>query len=878
MRKILVLFMLLLLFGCGGQSKEDMLHEGNALRDQGNYRGAIVLYKNALEKDANFLEARTELAAAYQAIGDFDKSENEFKKVMTQNPNASQILLKLAEVYIEEKKPEQALLELEKYHASHPETAESLTLYGRAHESTGDLDSAERLFKKALQLDSNAVQPGFYLAKVYIRRNNFDQARQILSEILKENKKFKPAYYLLAGLETQAGHPNEALKIYQSLIKVEPKELSALQMIGLLQIDLGDFAAAQNTVDNLLSTFNNRPEGSRLKGLLLFRQKKYSEAITSLETSLKLQQHPLTYYFLGLSYYNTGQLELALNQFQKALDLNPGFIRARILVSMTLLKQKRIDDAITEIQKVLRSDKDNAFAHNVLGSAYLAKGQYDEGMTELKKATELDPGLVDAYTKRGLFHLSKGETSQGEADLEKAVEVRPEVLNNRLMLVTLYLRQKNYSAAIETLQAGMDGSPSDALLYNYLAATYISQQKPELALKALLKAKEINPDYFTPYFNIASYYVSKAEYSKAILEYKSVLKRDPKNIKALFGLASIYALQGDNAGQAKIYQQLEATGSENGFAASVIYRIKQNDFSQALLIVNRGLDINKNSAGLLELKGDILINLKRLDEAESTFIRLVGISPERGNQLLVQFYIHNNNNGKAKRLIDELLKTDSDKDYPYLLASGFYMQEKQIQNAIDILKNGMTHVSDKLRIKMQLASIYITTGDKDRAEQILQRIIEETPDFSPAYSSLAGIAEVKGNKEKALELYRSALEYDRNNIAALNNLAYLLTDNFGKEKEALDLAMTAYRKQPNDPRIMDTLGYVLLKNNRSKDALNLLTKANELLPNMPTVKLHLAIAKYQEGDKINAKKLLQEVLITGTPEDIKQAKNILNSL
>jgi len=179
---------------------------------------------------------------------------------------------------------------------------------------------------------------------------------------------------------------------------------------------------------------------------------------------------------------------------------------------------------------------------------------------------------------------------------------------------------------------------------------------------------------------------------------------------------------------------------------------------------------------------------------------------------------------------------------------------------------------------MQLATIYLSNGDEDQAEQVFEAMIAEAPKFAPAYASLGTINEKRGDKGKALELYGTALKYDPGNVLALNNSAYLLIDNFGKEKEALDLAMRAFRNQPNDPRIMDTLGYVLVKNKQGKSALNLLVKAEEMLPNMSTIKLHLAMAKIETGDKSAGKELLNQVLTTGSENEKAEAKELLKSL
>jgi putative PEP-CTERM system TPR-repeat lipoprotein len=878
MHRLLILFIFLFVVSCGGQSKEELLQEGKRLSEEGNFRGAVVLYKNALERDVNYIDARVGLAEAYLSSGNFDRAEKEFQKVLLQNPSQTDLLLKLATIYIQKKQPEKALLELDKYHADNKESVESLVLYGRAHGASGDIASAENLFKKALQLDPASVDPRLNLAKVFLQKKDFAQAKKYLQEVISIDDKEIEAYYLLANIETSQGNREAALAAYQNIIQVDAKQLQAFYMSGILQMDLGDLDAANATVDKILTNFPDRPEGSRLNGLLLYRQGKYEEAKVSLETSLKTQQHLLSYFFLGLSYYGLENYELALNQFQKALDLNPGFERARVLVAMTLLKQKRLDDAIIEVQKVLRANPNNAYAHNILGSAYLADGQYDQGMAELEAATELDPTLADAHLKRGIFHLAKGQGAEGEADLVKAVAAAPEVLNGRLMLVTHYLRQKNYSAAIQNLQDGMDGSKADALLNNYLAAAYFSQKKPEQALAALESAKQVNPEYLTPYFNIASYYASQSEYDKAIAEYQLVVAKDSQNIRALLGIAALYNVQGKESELDKIYGQIEATGSEQGFVAAAQYQLKKKDLIEALAIVDRGLQVHKTSAPLLELKGGLHLQQKQLDQAESAYVQLSGSSPERGNSLLVRLYLSSGQAAKAEQLIAELLKSSADQEYPYLLSSGLLLSQKKQKEAAEILQKGIATVENPLRLQMQLGRVYEQNDQLQQAEQLYQRIVTSAPRFSPAYTSLGFLKERSGDKGAALDFYKSALKYDTKNIPALNNLAYLLADNFGEEKEALNYAMNAYRLQPNDPRIMDTLGYILVKNNRAKDALNLLAKANELLPEIPAVALHLAMAKIQVGDKVAAKELLQQVVESGVEADVKQAKTLLKTL
>ena len=63
--RYLLILLLILLTSCGGKTKEELYAEGMKQVKDGNHNGAIVLFKNALEKDQNYVDARYQLARAY---------------------------------------------------------------------------------------------------------------------------------------------------------------------------------------------------------------------------------------------------------------------------------------------------------------------------------------------------------------------------------------------------------------------------------------------------------------------------------------------------------------------------------------------------------------------------------------------------------------------------------------------------------------------------------------------------------------------------------------------------------------------------------------------------------------------------------------------
>ena len=80
-QRFIVVILLFFLAACNGQTKEGMLQSGIELLEAGNTRGSIVYFKNSLEIDPNFYEARYYLAEAYLRSGRLESAEKEYKKV-----------------------------------------------------------------------------------------------------------------------------------------------------------------------------------------------------------------------------------------------------------------------------------------------------------------------------------------------------------------------------------------------------------------------------------------------------------------------------------------------------------------------------------------------------------------------------------------------------------------------------------------------------------------------------------------------------------------------------------------------------------------------------------------------------------------------------
>lgn len=878
--KLVATFLILLTVcsSCGRKTKEELLVEGVKQLNNANPNGAVVLFKSALEKDENYLDARFQLAKAYARLGKNEQAEKEYLKVLKQNPSRDEVLLELAGVYNSSGKGTQAFELGKQYLSKHPGSVEGLEILGIASVANHRFDDAERYLQQALAAAPTRSKTKLELAGAYIAAGKEQQAKAVLEELVRVDHKNVKGLYLLAALEKMGGNRDKALETYNRIIATDKSETLAAYKSGLILIEKGDLATANTTADYLIKNFPQRADGHRLKGLVYYQRKNYAEAMTYLQAAQKIRPTLEGYHFLGLCYYNRGELESALSQFRKILDHAPDSRQARLMTGTILLAQKRVDDAITEIQKVLYKNDGDAVAHNLLGNAYMAKGMFDEGMREYNLATKIDPRTVDAYLKKGTFYFSRGKNVEGEAELASAVKAAPDLLNSRLLLASYYAKTGNGSKSLSVLRAGLTGKKSDALLYNSIASVLFSQNKIEEGFKSIQKAKTADPAFPASYQNLAIYYTSTGKYDRAIEEYAALLRYNQSNIHALLSLAALYEIKGNDSEALAYYQKATDTKQPRAFLALANYFVKKRETGKAIKVLDDALKVDSKNVTALEMKGRLLMGDKKYKDAIRTFEEVEAITPDAGSALKIGAFVAMKDIAKAVEQARKIIEKHPGSAKGYMALASIYEGQRDRTRAISEVRNGLRVDANNVQALLYLGNLYEAGREYNQAMTFYTEASRKRPDFAPALFAQGALLDSTGKKKEAAAVYRKVLAKLENYVPALNNLAYLCASGYGSKEESLRLAIAANKLQPGNAGAMDTLGFALLVNNRPVDAKKVLEKAATLLPNNPTVQYHLALAYNASGDKHNAVKALQKALSLGAFPDVRAASTLMAEL
>lgn len=878
--KIIVLALLtfLSIAGCDSKTKENLHDEGIKQLQAANPAGAVVYFKNALEKDANYYDARLQLAKAYGELGKNEQAEREYLKVLNQNPSHDAVLIELARLYITMGKGDEAYDTAQKYLARRPGAPEGLEAVGGALAVRGRYQESLGFLERALSAEPGRTTTLVQLASVHLALKQTDKAKSLLNQAVQlDGKNFK-ALFMLASLEAGSGGMDRAATLYQKILQLDPSRLDAQYKLGLIELERRRLDSAEAAADRMIKEYPKRGEGYRLKGVVSYYRKAYDEAITQLQQSVKLAPSMDGYQFLGLSYYGKGELENALSQFRIILDRSPSSRQARLMTAQILLAQKRVEDAVAETKKVLANDDSDAAAHNLLGSAYMQQGLYEEGMRELNRATSLDPKMMQAYMKKGAFYLSRGKAAEGENELATAVKAAPNSLNGRLLLAAYQQRQGRADRAISVLREGFNGGKQDAIIYNALAGVQFGKNDLAGGIKSLTEAKRIDPLFPASYLNLSGQYAMRADYARAIAELTELDKKVPGNLRALLGLAALSELSGKDENALSYYEKAKRTRAPEAFLALAAYHQKKNSPGKALATLDEGVRLDPRSVLLREAKGQLLLAQKDYGKVLKLAEEMETIDPDRGSALKIKAYSAMKQGVKAVEQAKRLVARHPTSARGYLVLASVYQGAGDTASALAQAARAVKAEPGSAEPHIMLGELHLARKEYPAAQAAFQEALAVRPDSAAAAFALANLAEASGRKQEAVSRYRAIVAQHGAFVPALNNLAFLYAEGYGKKEEALRHAVTAFRLEPGNVGVMDTLGYALYRNGRSADAVKVLERAANLMPRDPTVWYHLGLAYQQAQNPAKAQQALQQSLALGEYPDRKAAQSLLAQL
>ncbi len=403
--KIIVCLWIIISAACSGSPETRMakhLQNAEEFYSRGQYKEAIIEYRNVLQIDANNAGARRKLALSYYSVQDFGNALQYLLKVRDENPDDLDIRLKAARCcfhfgkveegrrelnFILEKEPRRldALLLLAELAKSPEEIADALgrlkevdagtgdngeynmalgLLYGK----TGDLSKAENHLRKALKGEGNLPEVHLALGDVAVAKKDFMQAEQEFQAAAEPGPETSPAHLKLADFYLARKNSDQAKQVLENIIQKSPDFLPALHRLARNRARKPKLGRVRKiSADRSSRRSPSDFEARTIHAQMLIARNETTRAEGELDEIVKaLPDAAFPRFLLGLAYMKDGDAFRAKTSLQKAVDLEPNFTPAVLLLAEANVRTGAFRSATDSLLKVLEKDPGNIEAYILL--------------------------------------------------------------------------------------------------------------------------------------------------------------------------------------------------------------------------------------------------------------------------------------------------------------------------------------------------------------------------------------------------------------------------------------------------------------------------------------------------------------------------------
>ena len=206
---------------------------------------------------------------------------------------------------------------------------------------------------------------------------------------------------------------------------------------------------------------------------------------------------------LGECLANRGHLDEAIDQFQLALNMAPGYREIETNLMLALTKKGRTDEAITHLQALLKEDPNDAQLHYNLGNALRKKGDSRGAIAAYEKALAIQGRYPAAHYNLGIALDQNGQIEEAIAHYQEAVKEQPNYPEVYYSLGNDLLRKGRVEDAIAAYEQSLKSRSRYPEVENNIGLALAQKGRPSEAIAHWQNALAIQPDSVDPLNNLA---------------------------------------------------------------------------------------------------------------------------------------------------------------------------------------------------------------------------------------------------------------------------------------------------------------------------------------------------------------------------------------
>lgn len=657
-----------------------------------------------------------------------------------------------------------------------------------------DSKRSQQLVDKIKSLEGeDGWQWRYEQARIWFVQDNFKSRYPQIVLLLRENLQADPAdqasRLLLAATYERAGQLPLAISTYREALDRSPQDLRIIvPYVNALnkskEFELADKILQQAADENLF-----HPDLRRLELQGYLRRGELEPASDVMEDLLTEDPNNRSV-CLSLA-----MLKMRQNKFTEAGELleelkiqDPNSLSvATAQIELNIL-QKKSAEAI-EICNGLINSLANASAYIIRARTFDSLGNPNKAIEDFNHAVTIEPENAAAWVARSDFYISANQLEQAIDDIKQALSIAPRNLQLTKRAISLLLASRSPDRVREgksLLEEALKKNPGDVELLLYQARSLIA----EGTAPAFNKAEGILQKIIRDQPGLSSACVLLGELSLKQREYEEAVN---------IALRCLVHKSDDRA-----ILLLKARAEEKLQPALAIPTLKllhetdPNDTDTTLLLAYTYIEADESE------KAVNLLRERLASYSDSADERRVKIG-------LVRALYKNGEKAKFQKELDALFRSEPNDSGPLLALVGLLKDDRLFSEIYQKTAEWCRSHPEDSRTPVIIAGEMATTEGsqaKKIAEDLLRSVLADHPDSLPAMNALALLLQITGRSEESARFYRQVLTLEPDNVKAINNLAWILCEEQGKLKEALELAERGLKIAPNYIDLIDTRGVI----------------------------------------------------------------------
>jgi Tfp pilus assembly protein PilF len=749
--------------------------------DRGDGRAALIQLKNALRADPSNVEARFVLGTLYLATGQADLAEHELKQARQEGFPADQVIVPLAQAYLEQAKYDALLRDFPAGAQQGALEADILNLRGAAFGAQQQADRAEASFRQAIQANPKDPKPFLGLARLAMIHNDYAAAGGFADQSLGIDANYSDAHAVKAEAARLGGNTALAVVEYDKALAINKFNRVALLGRAAMRIDQGQLDTAEGDIKLVLSQSPHNVQAIYLKAFLATKRNDSKSALAILQaepsTVLAIPTALFLQSALQLQQKDTAQAEQGLERY---LSQVPGDNRARKLLAQSYLSHQDGDKAMLVLTPALDADPHDLPLQQLIVAARNA--QYASG----------DAAIA-------LEALRKGDRAGAHTALEKAVATRPDFVAGWVALGDLDLADGRLDDARLRYDRVLANQPTEIGALIGEARIMLQRKDTQQAESWLQKAHAAHPKSEEPVTILVELAINRKDGARATALARELLAVNPKSVRAHQMLGRALATAGDQKGAHDAFDAALALNPDDldTRADLIRYDLALNQPDAALKTAEAIPASQAEQAVAEVLRGDTQLSAGRYDDAEATYRAAYDKSPSApladrlfearskgkladpvgplegwvkdhpqdvaGRNRLALRYMQSDNNPAATRSYEIVLKDNPD-NLEALNNLAYLYQRAHDPRARATAEQAYKLAPDNADVADTYGWVLIQTGDAKTGLPIAQKALAAQPDRATyryhAAAGLVALGKPDDAKQLLAPLVNSGAQFD----------------------------------------------------------------------------------------------------------------------